>query len=221
MILSGETIRERGIFSPFSERVSRPGHLISYGCGFGGYDIRLGKRFIIPPGAGLSFDSIYKTVRVMRESSIDIDPLLSLRDDVIDAGDISDGERHATVLGQYKHWRRFALGSDWKLILSSGTFLLGESMESIVVPNDCMGLCFGKSTYARYGIVVNITPLEPGWRGILTIEISNISCTTNASLYIGHGIAQIVFITLDRVSSGYTGSYQNQAGATISPVQAS
>lgn len=71
-------------------------------------------------------------------------------------------------------------------------FALGVSMERFAIPRDVLGVCLGKSTYARCGLIVNVTPLEPDWQGFLTIELHN-TTTRPVRVYIGEGIAQILF----------------------------
>ncbi|HEY1859037.1 MAG TPA: dCTP deaminase, partial [Gemmataceae bacterium] len=79
-------------------------------------------------------------------------------------------------------------------------------------------ICVGKSTYARCGIIVNVTPLEPEWRGKITIEISN-TTPLPAKIYAGEGIAQILFLRADAVcKTSYgdkKGKYQDQSGLTL------
>ena len=79
-------------------------------------------------------------------------------------------------------------------------------------------ICVGKSTYARCGIIVNVTPLEPEWRGKVTIEISN-TTPLPAKIYANEGIAQMIFLKADRVcATSYAdkkGKYQDQAGLTL------
>ena len=65
------------------------------------------------------------------------------------------------------------VGDNKPVIIPPNAFALGRSVEKFKMPRDITGICLGKSTYARCGIIVNITPLEAGWEGILTIEISN------------------------------------------------
>lgn len=93
-------------------------------------------------------------------------------------------------------------------------FLLGESVEHITMPDDMLAVCLGKSTYARCGLIVNVTPLEPGWRGTITIEISN---TTDlyARVYANEGIAQLIFFRGNRPKTSYAdrnGKYMDQKG---------
>lgn len=104
-----------------------------------------------------------------------------------------------------------------RLIVPPHSYALGVSMERFQIPDDVVGICVGKSTYARCGIIVNVTPLEPGWRGYLTIEIAN---TTGlpAAVYPGQGIAQILFFQGDRPNTTYgdrAGKYQDQTSEPI------
>jgi dCTP deaminase len=97
-------------------------------------------------------------------------------------------------------------------ILPANTCALGISNEHFDIAENTLGVCVGKSTYARCGIIINITPLEPGWRGILTIEISN-TAATPCRIYLNEGIAQILFFEGDRPKTTYSdkkGKYQNQ-----------
>ncbi|MBS3789260.1 dCTP deaminase [Candidatus Bipolaricaulota bacterium] len=92
------------------------------------------------------------------------------------------------------------------------SFVLGHAVERITMPKDLMGICLGKSTYARCGIIVNMTPVEPGWEGHLTIEISN-TTPLPAKVYANEGIAQILFFEGDEPELTYadkSGKYQGQ-----------
>ena len=104
------------------------------------------------------------------------------------------------------------------IIIPPNSFALAETMEEIKVPRDVLAICVGKSTYARCGIIVNVTPLEPEWRGKVTMEISN-TTPLPAKIYANEGIAQIIFMKADRVCAvSYAdkgGKYQDQAGLTL------
>jgi dCTP deaminase len=93
-----------------------------------------------------------------------------------------------------------------------------NSIEHLEIPRDIVAICVGKSTYARCGIIVNVTPLEPEWRGKVTIEISN-TTPLPAKVYANEGIAQILFLrgeAVCRVSYGdKKGKYQDQKGLTL------
>ena len=103
-------------------------------------------------------------------------------------------------------------------LIPPNSFALAETVEYLEIPRDVIGICVGKSTYARIGIIVNVTPLEPEWRGKVTIEISN-TTPLPAKVYAGEGIAQVLFLTADspcRVSyADKKGKYQNQPGLTL------
>jgi dCTP deaminase len=103
-------------------------------------------------------------------------------------------------------------------LIPPNSFVLGETVEYLEIPRDVIAICVGKSTYARCGIIVNVTPLEPEWRGRVTIEISN-TTPLPAKVYAGEGIAQILFLRTDapcRTSyADKVGKYQDQKGLTL------
>lgn len=107
-------------------------------------------------------------------------------------------------------------------ILESGTFVLGHTIETFVMPDDVSAVCWGKSTYARCGIHVNVTPLEPGWTGQVTLEIFNQS-PRPVLLYPGRGICQFQFHRLleqpSRTYADKGGKYQSQTGVTFAKGQ--
>ena len=96
--------------------------------------------------------------------------------------------------------------------------MLATSIEYFKIPRDVLVICLGKSTYARCGLVVNVTPLEPEWEGHVTIEISN-TTPLPAKIYANEGIAQLIFIQaaeLCEVSyKDKAGKYQAQKGITL------
>ncbi|MCX7977507.1 MAG: dCTP deaminase [Bdellovibrionaceae bacterium] len=104
-----------------------------------------------------------------------------------------------------------------RCLLFPGTCILGESVEMFRIPDDVMCIAFGKSTYARLGVVPHVTPLESGWVGRLTIEIANTS-KIPVELIVGQGIAQLIFFRGKRPKRTYPekgGIYQNQAGIKL------
>ena len=107
------------------------------------------------------------------------------------------------------------------VIIPPNSFALAETVEWIDVPRNVMVVCVGKSTYARCGLIVNVTPLEPEWRGKVTIEISN-TTPLPAKVYANEGIAQMLFFTADReCTTSYadkSGKYQDQEGLTLPKV---
>ena len=98
------------------------------------------------------------------------------------------------------------------------SFVLARSVEYFRVPRNILCLCVGKSTYARCGIVVNVTPLEPEWEGYITIEISN-TTPLPARIYAHEGIAQVIFLEADEVCevsyADRKGKYQRQKGIAL------
>ena len=103
-------------------------------------------------------------------------------------------------------------------MIPPNSFALAETVETIDVPRDVLAICVGKSTYARCGIIVNVTPLEPEWRGKVTIEISN-TTPLPAKIYANEGIAQMIFLRAEKCCAvSYAdkgGKYQDQAGLTL------
>jgi len=103
-------------------------------------------------------------------------------------------------------------------LIPPNSFALAETVEYLEIPRDVLCVCVGKSTYARCGIIVNVTPLEPEWRGKVTIEISN-TTPLPAKIYAGEGIAQILFLKAEapcRTSyADKKGKYQDQTGLTL------
>lgn len=103
-------------------------------------------------------------------------------------------------------------------IIPPNSFALAETVEEFEIPRHILAVCLGKSTYARCGIIVNITPLEPQWRGKITIEISN-TTPLPAKIYANEGIAQILFFRAQetcRVSyADKKGKYQDQKSLTL------
>ena len=103
-------------------------------------------------------------------------------------------------------------------LIPPNSFVLATSIEYFRIPRDVLVICLGKSTYARCGLVVNVTPLEPEWEGHVTIEISN-TTPLPAKIYANEGIAQLIFIQaaeLCEVSyKDKAGKYQAQKGITL------
>lgn len=144
MILSGESIRSRGIVSPCDPKTEHLG--LTYGLGIAGYDVRC------------EFDK---------------------------------------------------QGSADHIIITREEFRLVSTIELFTMPNNVVGVVHDKSTWARCGLVVQNTVIEPGWTGHLTLELSNHS-TFPLHINRGVGIAQVVFHEVDHYTEGYDGKYQNQ-----------
>lgn len=98
------------------------------------------------------------------------------------------------------------------------SFMLAATLEKFAIPRDILAMCVGKSSYARCGLIVNVTPLEPEWEGYLTLEISN-TTPLPARIYSGEGVAQLLFFLADQpceVSyADRKGKYQGQTELTL------
>lgn len=107
-------------------------------------------------------------------------------------------------------------------VLQPGTFVLARSLEFFRIPRDVLAIVTGKSTYARCGVLVNVTPLEPEWEGYVTVSISNTSPAA-ALIYANEGIGQVIFLGAAEVcESSYAdkkGKYQNQQEITAGKVK--
>ena len=104
------------------------------------------------------------------------------------------------------------------ILIPPNSFALGRSVEYFKIPRDVITICLGKSTYARCGIIVNVTPFEPEWEGHATLEISN-TTTLPAKVYANEGLAQIIFLGADEICKvSYKdrgGKYQGQKFITL------
>lgn len=102
-------------------------------------------------------------------------------------------------------------------IIPPNSFALGRSVEYFKIPRNVVTICLGKSTYARCGIIVNVTPFEPEWEGYVTLEISN-TTPLPAKIYANEGLAQVLFFEGEAPRVSYKdkkGKYQSQAGITL------
>ncbi|MCE7974773.1 MAG: dCTP deaminase [Leptolyngbya sp. PLA1] len=164
---------------------------ISYGVSSYGYDVRVGTHFKIFTPTTRSGD-----VAV-------VDPK-SFSDDMMVEVDVAKNPADR----QY-------------VIIPPNSFALCETVEYLEIPRDVLAICVGKSTYARCGLIVNVTPLEPEWRGKVTLEISN-TTPLPARVYANEGVAQLIFLKADQVcETSYAdkgGKYQDQGGLTLPKV---
>ena len=108
-------------------------------------------------------------------------------------------------------------------VIPPNSFALGRSVEYFKIPRNVLTICVGKSTYARCGIITNVTPFEPEWEGYVTLEISN-TTPLPAKIYANEGIAQVLFFESDEsCETSYAdrqGKYQGQQGIVLPTVQA-
>lgn len=205
---------------------------ISFGTSSMGYDARIGYKFkVFDPVSCAIVDPKATQPESYRE--VDLTPGTEPRHKVtIDTRNPTDPQAVCCVCGakvakgfeeQIKGWRCGRAHLD-HILLPPNSYALGETVETFHIPRDVIAVCLGKSTYARKGIIVNVTPLEPEWQGKVTVEISN-SSPLPAKVYAGEGIMQVVFLrALAPCQKSYAdkkpggGKYQNQTGLTDAKV---
>ncbi|MEO0632240.1 MAG: dCTP deaminase, partial [Planctomycetota bacterium] len=143
-VLCGSQIKDLVEIKPFAAAEKRPGK-ISYGVSSYGYDVRVGTRFkIFTPSTKSGEIAVVDPKRFSDDMMVEVDVAES------DKGGTDDGSKY--------------------VIIPPNSFALCETVEEIAVPRDVLVICVGKSTYARCGLIVNVTPLEPEWRGKVTLE---------------------------------------------------
>ena len=112
----------------------------------------------------------------------------------------------------------FITKNSTECIIPPNSFVLARTVEYFKIPKNVLVICLGKSTYARCGIIVNVTPLEPGWEGHVTLEFSN-TTPLPAKIYANEGVAQMLFLESDEECEiSYKdrgGKYQGQTGVTL------
>ena len=103
-------------------------------------------------------------------------------------------------------------------IIPPNSFALARTVEFFRIPRNVLTICLGKSTYARCGIIVNVTPLEPEWEGHVTLEFSN-TTPLPAKIYANEGVAQMIFLAAEEICevsyADRSGKYQGQTGVTL------
>lgn len=196
---------EPTMIDPFSDGVDSGG-VISYGLSHAGYDLRLGPEVLLFKN---SVNEVIDPKRFMDDA---------YRRRMFDELELAGGRlklnRHD--VGEAKGARGNAF------VIPPHGYILGRSLEYLRIPRWLKGRCVGKSTLARSGILVNTTPLEPGWEGHLTIEIGNITHAP-AMVYVAEGVAQLEFEQLlNPPMTDYAqkkGKYQSQTGVTPARVK--
>jgi dCTP deaminase len=112
----------------------------------------------------------------------------------------------------------FVTKNGTECIIPPNSFALARTVEKFKIPKDILVICLGKSTYARCGIIVNVTPLEPGWEGYVTLEFSN-TTPLPAKIYANEGVAQFIFLkgkeTPEVTYADRKGKYMGQTGVTL------
>ena len=126
----------------------------------------------------------------------------------------------ARVSNEFKVFKKdsFVTKKSKECIIPPNSFALGRTIEYFKIPKNVLVICLGKSTYARCGIIVNVTPLEPGWEGHVTLELSN-TTPLPAKIYANEGVAQFVFIKGNEIPNitydKRKGKYMKQKGVTL------
>ena len=212
-VLCDSQIRELVRIEPFAAAEKREGR-ISYGLSSYGYDIRVGSRFkIFTPTPRSGNIAVVDPKRFSDDFMVEIDADIAGGRDAHPTAASSSSSSGAGVSP--------AASDSRYVIIPPNSFALCETVEYIEVPRDVLVLCVGKSTYARCGLIVNVTPLEPEWRGKVTLEISN-TTPLPARVYANEGIAQLVFLKADMVCeksyADKAGKYQDQEGLTLPKV---
>ena len=115
----------------------------------------------------------------------------------------------------------FVTKKSTECIIPPNSFALASTVEYFKIPKDVLVICLGKSTYARCGIIVNVTPLEPGWEGHVTLEFSN-TTPLPAKIYANEGASQLIFLkgneTPEITYADRNGKYMGQTGVTLPKV---
>jgi dCTP deaminase len=193
---------EKGMIDPFNKEQVREG-VISYGVSSYGYDMRIADEFKI-------FTPLEMKPHHFRRRGIKARFMRFLMGSTNINNTIVDPKSFDTKnLVDFK--------GDVCMV-PPNSFILGRSVEYFRIPREVIVICLGKSTYARCGIVVNVTPLEPEWEGFVTIGISN-TTPLPAKIYANEGIAQMLFIEGSEVCeisyADKAGKYQSQKGITL------
>lgn len=210
-VLPDWMIREQVRIEPKEDGVKRP-NTISYGLSSYGYDIRAGYNWKV-------FTNVWGSV---------VDPKHFDTKSFVDVDATPQHEWDSTshVFPECIYCSRYSSPDtprctrESPVLIPPNSFALTESMETLEVPRDCLALVIGKSTYARCGIVLNCTPLEPEWRGKVTLEVSN-TTPLPARVYAGEGIGQVLFFRRDGGRScdvsyaDKAGKYQDQKGLEL------
>jgi dCTP deaminase len=194
MLKNDKWIREQGedLIFPYRPDMVRgdcTGAVLSYGTGSYGYDLRLA-------------DNDFRIFRRTPGEIVDVKAFRS----------------HDHLEGVEWHQDPQDRSSKF-FILPAHSYALGVSHERVKMPENVTGICIGKSTYARAGIILNVTPIEAGWEGHITLEFSN-SSDSDCRIYANEGVCQLLFLEGDRCETSYSdrkGKYQSQPRAVVPP----
>jgi dCTP deaminase len=198
------------MISPFIEGLKEEG-VVSYGLTSKGYDMRAGNAWLVFTDSTQAWRDYasrerkkhpmhYMGVNPPPQKTLTIDPKKPLPEEAFTRHHIPDHEA---------------------VIIPPRGYALTHSVEHVRMPAYVVATCLGKSTYARVGLHLNVTPLEPGWEGQVTIELAN-STEHAIKVYAGEGIMQVLFDAGERPLTTYAdrkGKYQGQTGVTTHKVR--
>jgi dCTP deaminase len=229
-VLPDWAIREFITIRDFVDYDECPKGKISYGLTSGGYDLRVGYKF-----------KVFTNANCAIVDPKDFDPsaflskdLTPVRHNFVEEPEACMGEPESVdgFDGYCKACGRRINKDNAEpceskspvpsILIPPNSFALAETIEHLSIPNNVMCLCIGKSTYARVGINLNFTPFEPGWRGIVTVEIIN-GTPLPVRIHAGEGIGQALFFMMASPPDKSYGDkknakYQDQTGLTLPKV---
>lgn len=195
-ILTDRQIRNENVVAPCEPNVKRPG-VVSYGLTSYGYDARIGHKFrVFKPYPATVIDPKAFDERMLEE--VDLTPR---KGHVLEYSESDFYNYRCEICGRGAESRSVidrypcSLQPD-HITIPPHSFALGETVEEFRIPRDVLAVVVGKSTYARCGLIVNVTPLEPEWRGKVTVELSN-TTPLPLKVYAGEGIMQVLFLRSD------------------------
>lgn len=198
----------KGMVSPFeSSQISKEG-LLSFGVSSYGYDVRLANEFRVAKTQNMYYtpdqDHIRIATEILKSSGVHY-----VNNPTIDPKRFNEKTFYSIESTTQNNETFF--------VLPPTSFGLGRSVEHFNIPRNICVLCIGKSTYARCGLSVPITPLEPEWRGHITLEFAN-TTSFPMKIYVNEGVAQLLFLEGDECNMSYQdrkGKYQDQSGITL------
>lgn len=233
-ILPDWAIREFVTIEEFVDYDQCPKDVVSYGVTSSGYDIRVGGRFKVFTNAHCQTVS---PKNINPKSFLDMDLTGHNWHTRVNSGNTCTkvctqcGAVQETAKGRAKCVpdvpdRDIVVPTELvplSVLIPPNSFALAETVELLHIPRNINCLCLGKSTYARCGIIMNFTPFEPGWRGIVTVEISN-STPLPVEIFAWQGIGQAQFsLTVGKCEKSYAekknAKYQDQTGLTLPSVK--
>ena len=229
-LLPDWAIREFITIKDFVDYGECPPGKISYGLTSGGYDIRVGYKFKIFTNANCAIVD----PKDFDHSAFLTRDLTPVPHDFVERAEACTGDPESVdgFDGYCRGCRRRinrdntqpceARSPATSILIPPNSFALAETIEHISVPSNVMCICLGKSTYARVGINLNFTPFEPGWRGIVTVEIIN-GTPLPVRVHAGEGIGQALFFAMASPPEKSYGEkknakYQDQTGLTLPKV---